>query len=469
MLSYIDKALETITGPILIVVLFGTGVFLTLRLKFIQIRGLWEGIKITAGKYDDPSHHGDVTHFKALCGALSATVGVGNIAGVAAAIALGGPGAVFWMWMTAFLGMAVKLTECTLAQKYRTVHADGSVSGGPMYYIERGLGTRWKPLAVAFAFFTVIASFGIGNMVQANQVAQSLSATFSVSPFITGIVITILTGLVIVGGVKRIGDVAGFLVPFMAVFYVGGALVILIMNIGEIIPAFALIFKSAFSPLAAGSGVAGGLLLITMRAGVSRGLFSNESGLGSAPIIHAAAKTNIPIREGLVALLEPFVDTIVICSMTALVIIVTGAWRGGLSDAPLSAQAFEMGFKGGRYVVSIGITLFAYSTAISWSYYGDRASEYLFGKKAIKPYRLIYSVVLFFGAIASSTTAWIRTVWDYADACNMLMAFPNLIALVLLSGVVAKEAKNYFAKREVVENEARCTPTRSGGQAKQEV
>ncbi|HQG12867.1 MAG TPA: amino acid carrier protein, partial [bacterium] len=315
-MQHLNALLVYLTGPVLIVALLGTGLFLTFRMKFVQFRGLIEGIRITSGKYNDPRHPGDVTHFKALCGALSATVGVGNIAGVAAAIAIGGPGAVFWMWMTAILGMAVKFTECTLAQQFRIVHEDGTVSGGPMYYIERGLGRKFKPLAILFAFFTVFASFGIGNMVQSNQVAQILDSTFGIPPVITGVVISIMTGLVIVGGMRRIGQVAGILVPFMSIAYVGGALVILAMNAGAIIPSLALIFKSAFTGTAAAGGFAGSAIMLALRSGVSRGLFSNEAGLGSAPIIHAAAKTRIPVREGLVALLEPFIDTLVICTMT---------------------------------------------------------------------------------------------------------------------------------------------------------
>ncbi|NLD27210.1 MAG: Amino-acid carrier protein AlsT [bacterium ADurb.Bin270] len=443
-MQHLNALLVYLTGPVLIVALLGTGLFLTFRMKFVQFRGLIEGIRITSGKYNDPRHPGDVTHFKALCGALSATVGVGNIAGVAAAIAIGGPGAVFWMWMTAILGMAVKFTECTLAQQFRIVHEDGTVSGGPMYYIERGLGRKFKPLAILFAFFTVFASFGIGNMVQSNQVAQILDSTFGIPPVITGVVISIMTGLVIVGGMRRIGQVAGILVPFMSIAYVGGALVILAMNAGAIIPSLALIFKSAFTGTAAAGGFAGSAIMLALRSGVSRGLFSNEAGLGSAPIIHAAAKTRIPVREGLVALLEPFIDTLVICTMTALVIVTSDLCGSGLRDAPLTSAAFENGFAGGRYIVTFTIPLFAYSTAISWSYYGDRAFEYLLGRRAIMPFRIIYCIVLFFGAIASSTTAWVGTVWAYADIANLLMAFPNLLALWLLSGVVAKSLKAYM-------------------------
>ncbi len=443
MLEHIDRVLELITGPVLIVVLLGTGIFLTVRMRFVQLRGFVEGIRITAGKYNDPNHPGDVTHFKALCGALSATVGVGNIAGVASAIAIGGPGAVFWMWVTAFLGMAIKFTECTLSQHYRTVHRDGTVSGGPMYYIEKGLGHRFKPLAVAFALFTVFACFGIGNMVQANQVAQVLKVNFAIPPIASGIVLAIMTGLVIIGGMKRIGKVAAVIVPVMAAFYVGGALIILGLNAGAILPGFALIFERAFSATAATGGFIGATVMIAMRAGVQRGLFSNEAGLGSAPIIHAAAKTKIPVREGLVALLEPFTDTIVICTMTALVIITSGLWETGLRDAPLTSAAFEAGLPGGQYIVTFGIVFFAYSTAISWSYYGDRAAEYLAGPRVIIPFRLVYCIILFVGAVAGSTAAWISTVWAYADAANLLMAFPNLLALWLLSGMVAKALRQY--------------------------
>ncbi|MBN1282887.1 MAG: sodium:alanine symporter family protein [Proteobacteria bacterium] len=438
-----------VTGPVLIVALLGTGIFLTIRTRLVQFRGFAEGVRITAGKYDDPKVAGDVTPFKALCGALSATIGVGNIAGVAAAIALGGPGAVFWMWVTAFLGMALKFAECTLAQHYRTIHADGTVSGGPMYYIERGLGHRFRFLSVIFAFFTIFACFGIGNMVQANQVSQILGVTFGVPHVITGIVITVMTGLVIVGGMRRIGQVAGILVPFMSIAYVGGAVYILGMNHAHIIPTLGSIFYHAFNPAAAAGGFVGSAIMLTMRAGVMRGLFSNESGLGSAPIIHATSKTTPPVREGLVALLEPFTDTIVICTMTALVILTSGKWMSGLRDAPLTSAAFGAGFTGGEYIVTMGITLFAYSTAISWSYYGDRAAEYLLGRKAIMPFRLVYCIVLFFGAVAGTSYKWIATVWAYADIANLLMAFPNLIALWLLSGVVAKSLASYMKGRRL--------------------
>jgi AGCS family alanine or glycine:cation symporter len=438
-----------VTGPILIVALLGTGIYLTIRMRFVQIRGFIEGIRITAGKYNDPSIAGDVTPFRALCSALSATVGVGNIAGVAAAIAIGGPGAVFWMWVTAFLGMAIKFTECTLAQHFRTVHKDGTVSGGPMYYIERGLGPRYKFLSVSFAIFTIFACFGIGNMVQANQVSQILGATFEVPHAITGIVISVMTGLVILGGMRRIGKVAGVLVPFMSIAYVGGAVFILGMNHAHILPTLRDIVFFAFHPSAAAGGFVGSAIMLSMRAGVMRGLFSNESGLGSAPIIHATSKTSPPVREGLVALLEPFTDTLVICTMTALVILTSGQWTTGLRDAPLTSAAFETGFAGGQYIVTMGITLFAYSTAISWSYYGDRAAEYLFGAKAILPFRIVYCVILFVGAIAGTSYQWIATVWAYADIANLLMAFPNLIALWMLSGLVAKSLTSYMKGKQL--------------------
>jgi len=447
-----------VTGPILIVALLGTGVFLTIRMRFVQIRGFVEGIRVTSGKYKDPAVAGDVTPFKALCGALSATIGVGNIAGVAAAIALGGPGAVFWMWVTAFLGMAIKFTECTLAQHYRTVHKDGTVSGGPMYYIERGLGHRFKFLSVIFSIFAIFACFGIGNMVQANQVSQILGTTFGVPHVLTGVVMTVMTGLVIVGGMRRIGQVAGVLVPFMSIAYVGGAMYILGVHHAHILPTLGSIVSHAFTPTAAAGGFVGSAIMMTLRAGVMRGLFSNESGLGSAPIIHATAKTSPPVREGLVALLEPFTDTLVICTMTALVILTSGQWMTGLRDAPLTSAAFGAGFAGGEYIVTFGITLFAYSTAISWSYYGDRAAEYLFGRRAVMPFRVVYCAVLFLGAIAGTSYRWITTVWAYADIANLLMAFPNLIALWLLSGVVAKSLSAYMKGRRLPSGEIEGYP-----------
>ena len=313
-------------APLLAIVLLGTGLFVTVRLGFIQLRGFKHALDITRGKYDDPDHPGDVNHFQALTTALSATVGIGNIAGVAIAIRLGGPGALFWMWVTAFFGMALKYTECTLALKYRTLHEDGSVSGGPMYYIERGLGAKWKWMATAFAIFAVICSFGTGNMNQSNTMADAMEASFGINPIWTALVAAVLVALVIIGGIRRIGRVTSILTPFMAILYVGAALIVIFLHMKEVPWAFGFIVQQAFAPTAMVGGAAGSFLM-TLMWGIRRGLFSNEAGQGSAPIAHAAAKTEEPVREGLVASLGPFVDTLVICTMTGMVIILSGAWR----------------------------------------------------------------------------------------------------------------------------------------------
>lgn len=425
-----------------IVLLVGTGLYLTLRLRFIQFRGFRHAVDLVRGKYDKPEDEGEVSHFQALSTALSATIGTGNIAGVATAIALGGPGAVFWMWITALVGMASKYTSCTLAVKYRVVHEDGSVSGGPMYTLSRALNLKW--LGVLFAVFTLIASFGIGNMVQANSVVSGLGYIFPAIDdyrLILGVTLAILVGLVIIGGIKRIAKVASTIVPFMAIIYCGAALVILVMHASEIPSAFFTIINLAINPEAAGGGAIGAAI----QYGVARGVFSNEAGLGSAAMAHAAAKTNEPVREGLVAMLGPFIDTIIICTMTALIIVIMGAWGEArpeaLTGAALSAHAFKLGLgQFGAWVVGFGLMFFALSTIIAWSYYGDRSAEFLFGPRAILPYRMIYTVLVVVGA-------WIplNLVWNIADITNILMAAPNLISLVLLAGLVKKLGDDYFA------------------------
>ncbi|SDC02757.1 MULTISPECIES: alanine/glycine:cation symporter family protein [unclassified Candidatus Frackibacter] len=445
--SLLGQLSGIVWGPILIALLVGTGIWVTFRVKWLQISKLGEAIAIIMGKYDDPEDEGEVNHFQALSAALSATIGTGNIAGVGTAIAVGGPGAVFWMWVTALFGMATKYASCLLAQEYRVVHEDGSVSGGPMYYLEKGLGQKW--LATAFAIFAALASFGIGNMVQANSVAEPLQASFGVPKGVTGVLLAILVGMVIVGGIKRIGKVASKIVPFMAVVYVLGALGVLLANASEIPAALAFIFKQAFNPTAAVGGFAGAAVLQTLRMGVARGVFSNEAGLGSAPMAHAAAKTKEPVREGLVAMLGPMIDTLIVCTMTALVIVVTGAWETGQTGAELTATAFNKGLPGpGGWIVSFGIIFFAFSTAISWSYYGDRCVGYLFGQKAINIYRWIYILALPVGA-----TVKLSLVWAIADVANGLMAFPNLIGILGLSGVVVKMTKDYFQRNKGITQE----------------
>ena len=426
-----------------IMLLVGTGLYLTLRLRFIQFRGFKHGIDLVRGKYDKPEDEGEVSHFQALSTALSATVGTGNIAGVATAIALGGPGAVFWMWITALVGMASKYTSCTLAVKFRVVHEDGSISGGPMYTLARALNLKW--LGVLFALFTLIASFGIGNMVQANSVADGLRYIFPQADnyrLTIGVVMAIFVGLVIIGGIRRIAKVASRIVPFMAVIYCGAALVALILNASAIPDAFATIINLALNPTAAGGAAVGAAI----QYGVARGVFSNEAGLGSAPMAHAAARTNEPVREGLVAMLGPFIDTIIICTMTALVIVISGAWGEARPEAytgaALSAYAFEQSLgQFGAWIVGFGLMFFAFSTIIAWSYYGDRSAEFLFGERAVLPYRMVYTVLVVVGA-------WIplNLVWNIADITNILMAVPNLISLILLVGLVKKLSDDYFAR-----------------------
>ena len=459
-------------GPVMIVLLVGTGIYLTIRLGFIQVRFLAHAVKCISGKYDNPEEEGDISHFKALSAALSATIGTGNIAGVATAIALGGPGAVFWMWVTAIFGMATKYTSCSLALKYREIRSDGTAAGGPMYYLEKGFAPRWLlriagekrtnrwaiSLGMAFAFFAMIASFGIGNMVQANSVVDGLRYVLPAKwhepgfdmlgfhintlSFIIGIILAFLVGLVILGGIKRIANVASRLVPGMSIIYVTGALVILVLHADAILDAFSLIFRYAFTPYAAGGGAAGFTVAMALRYGVARGVFSNESGLGSAPMAHAAAKTREMAREGFVAMLGPFIDTIIICTMTALVIIVTGAWNSGMTSASLTAHAFDLGlFDKGHHIVGFGLILFAYSTIISWSYYGDRCAQYLFGTRAVIWYRIICVCLVVVGAVGG-----LRLIWDIADVLNAMMAVPNLIGLIALSGVVVKYTHDYLRR-----------------------
>jgi len=564
--------------PFMVVLLVGTGVFISFRLGWPQLKHFAHAVGVTSGRYDDPADAGDITHFQALSAALSATVGIGNIAGVATAIHYGGPGALFWMWVTGILGTSLKYAECTLSMKYRNINPDGSASGGPMYYIEKGLG--WKPLAVFFAIAAVLCSFGTGNGIQAFTVSDQLGSDFAIPNWITGLGLALLVGMVIIGGIKRIGRVASILAPGMAIIYVTAAVVILLGNIDKIPGTFVLIFKSAFTPVSFLGGFAGIMFVKTMIWGVKRGLFSNEAGQGSAAIAHAAAKTKYPVREGTVAMLGPYIDTILICSLTGLVIITTGVFNnkmtetrnfdrfnfdmytvpaaaddhfinseiptynkshennsfslpefdGGvlvvdgkvtevrpsqpprfpvdlysdtlytlglkrnhglvsdykiLSDgvpftgaleistgsdgikivdgpegnltleggiyqngSPLTAWGFKEGlsFLGGwgNYIITLSVFLFAVSTMISWSYYGDRAVQYLFGNRFIKPYRYVYCVVLFIGAVSK-----LEDIWGFGDVALGLMAIPNLIAILLLSGVTKRMTTEYFSEKHV--------------------
>ncbi len=433
-------------GPLIIILIIGTGTYLSFMTGFFSITKIGYTLKNTLLKMfaKDDKGEGEVTAFQAVATALAATVGTGNIAGVATAIALGGPGAVFWMWLAAIMGMTTKYAEVVLAVKYREKTEDGRFVGGPMYYITNGLGKNWKWLAVIFAAFGTLASFGIGCMVQSNSVALSAESTFGIPVLVTGIVLAVLTAVVIVGGIKRIGAFTEKLVPFMAALYILGGVSLIIMNAGKLPHAFSLIFGNAFTGTAAVGGFTGTVMMQAIRFGVARGIFTNEAGLGSAPIAHAAATTDHPVRQGLWGVFEVFTDTIVICSITALAILVTGVWETGESGAVLSAMAFNAGLPGiGKYIVSVGLILFAYSTILGWEYYGERCLEYLAGTKPIMAYRIIWVVAVVVGAIGG-----LGFMWDLADTLNGLMAFPNLIGVLMLSPVVFKLTKEFFAKEK---------------------
>ncbi|WP_180050434.1 sodium:alanine symporter family protein [Acinetobacter sp. YH12211] len=443
----LQSMMETLSGwvwgPYMLVLIVGTGVFLTFRLLFWQFRMLPLAFKQVFCKHDKAQKEpGDISHFASLMTALSATIGTGNIAGVATACVLGGPGAVFWMWMTALFGMATKYGEGVLAVKYRIKNEKGQMSGGPMYYIERGL--KWKWLAIIFAFFGTVASFGIGSSVQSNTVALAVENSLGVETWITGVVITVFSALVILGGISSISKASSVIVPIMAILYVTGGLIIILKNLHLVVPAFELIFRDAFT----GEAVAGGAIGAVIRYGVARGVFSNEAGMGSAPIAAAAAKTDHPARQGLVSMTGTFIDTIIVCSITGIVLvmgfIMAGNSFGGATGAVLTTQVFDQLLPGfGGWVVTFGIIFFAYSTILGWSYYGEKCCTYLFGEKYVLIYRLIYIASVFIGTIAT-----LDLVWLFADTFNGLMAVPNLIALLLLSGVIAKESKDFIAKRK---------------------
>lgn len=443
-------------GPYMLTLLVGTGIFLTIRLGFMQITTLPYALKLALGRSQDTKSTGDISHFQALMTALAATIGTGNIAGVATAFVLGGPGAIFWMWITAIFGMATKYGEAILAVKYRIVDENGNMAGGPMYYLARGVKWPWlgKPMGWAFAFFGAVAAFGIGNMVQTNSVADVMQSNFGVNPLITGAFLAVFTALVILGGIKSIGRVTAFVVPIMATFYVLGGLVIILLHIDLIPAAFGLIFSDAFT----GEAAAGGAIGAVIRWGVARGVFSNEAGLGSAPIAAAAARTDHPGRQALVSMTGTFLDTIVVCTITGLALTVahfTGAVEAGLEGATLTAASFSAllpGSKLGAYLVSIGLIFFAYSTVLGWSYYGEKCFQYLMGTKGIVFYRWAFVLVAFWGA-----TAKLDLVWDIADTLNGAMAIPNLLGLLLLSGVIVKETKSFNELRKKEKEQAKAT------------
>lgn len=447
--SLLSSASSFAWGPIMLTFLLGTGVYLTIGLKAIPWRKIIPGFATLLASRKDKNLEGDITGFQALMTALSATVGTGNIAGVATAITLGGPGAIFWMWVTALFGMATKYAEAVLAVKYRETDDEGNHVGGPMYYIKNGMGKNWIWLAFLFALFGMLAAFGIGNTIQSNSVALAAEKNFGIPNWVSGLVMAVLAGAVILGGVKRIGQVAEKLVPLMAIFYIIGSLIVIGMNFAKVPDAFMTILNDAFTGSAAAGGFAGSSVWMAIRFGVARGVFSNEAGLGSAPIAHAAAKTNNPVRQGTIGMLGTFIDTILICTMTALVIVLTGVWTGGETSSALSTLAYDTGLPGfGSYIVTIGLIVFAFTTILGWSYYGERCAEYIFGTKIIRPYRVLWIIAIPMGALAAGENEWVKLLWLLADVLNGLMAVPNLIALVVLSPIVFKLSKEYFSKNK---------------------
>ena len=437
-------------GPVMLVLLVGTGIWLTLILRGLQFGMLFYALKQAfrphPKKDDGSDHEGDVSHFGALMTALSATIGTGNIAGVATAVVTGGPGAVFWMWITAIFGMATKYGEGVLAVKYRVTNSKGEMSGGPMYYIENGLGKKWKWLAFLFAFFGVMASFGIGSTVQANSVAQAVHSSFGIDTWITGVVLTLITAFVVLGGIQSISRVSSVVVPFMAVLYIVGGLVVVAMHFDLLLPALKVIMHDAFT----GQAVAGGVVGTVIRYGVARGVFSNEAGMGSAPIAAAAAKTDHPVRQALVSMTGTFLDTIIVCSITGIVLVMGILQSNGgtfavpdLKGAALTTATFDAMLSGyGGWVVTIGLIFFAYSTTLGWCYYGEKCATYVFGDKSVPMYRVIYVATVMLGTVLS-----LDMVWAAADTFNGLMAVPNLIALLLLSKVIVQETRDFKAKR----------------------
>ena len=425
---------DLVWGPPLLILLCGTHLFLTFRLRFIQ-RYLGTAIRLSLSRSKEGA--GDVSQFGALTTALAATIGTGNIVGVATAIAAGGPGAVLWMWLTGIFGIATKYSEALLAVKYRIQTTDGQMAGGPMYVLERGMNARW--LGWIFAALTAVSAFGIGNMVQANSISGLMQETFAISPWITGVVITFLTAVVILGGIRSIASICEKLVPFMAIFYVLGCLLLLFINYESLPGTIVLIVKSAFSGQAALGGFVGAGMKEAIRYGVARGLFSNESGLGSAPIVAAAAQTKNPVRQALVSSTGTFWDTVVVCLLTGLVLVNSHEWTSGLKGAALTKAAFSDIQYLGPIVLNIGLLTFVFSTILGWEYYGEKAVEYLFGRRSVVPYRVLWVIAVMVGSVVS-----LKAVWDFADIANGLMAIPNLISLLALSGVVVAESRKYL-------------------------
>ncbi len=440
LVQFLSEISSYVWGLPLIILLLGTGIYLTIILRGIQFRALIPSLYIALIKRKELEYsEGDISHFQALMTALAATVGVGNIAGVATAIAVGGPGALFWMWITGLFGMATKYSEAVLAVKYRESDKFGTMSGGPMYYISKGLGIKW--LGALFAVFAAVAAFGIGNMVQSNSVADAINSAFGVPAWLSGVVMCVATGLVVLGGIKSIAKATSVIVPLMIVFYMIGSFISIFVHIDNVPEAFRMIFYHAFAPTAAAGGFMGAAVQQTLKMGVARGIFSNESGLGSAPIAAAAAQTSNPVRQALVSMTQTFIDTIVVCTFTGVVIIASGVWDSGQTGASLSALAFEQGIPKhiGDDMVAISLAAFAYSTILGWCYYGEKAIEYLFKEVAVKPYRILFTIMVLVGAVVD-----LNLVWTFADIMNGLMAFPNLIGLLGLSRVVLEETKKYL-------------------------
>ena len=445
--AWVSRFGSFVWGPFLLIpLLLLTGFYLTIRLRGLQFTRLWHALWLGLVVRREKGAEGDISHFQALMTALAATVGTGNIVGVATAIALGGPGALFWMWITGLVGMATKFSEAMLSVRFRGVDRRGEQAGGPMYYLARGI--RWQPLGRIlgwlFALFAAVAAFGIGNMVQSNSVADAIHDSFGVEPWVSGLLIAVLAGAVILGGIKSIGRFTGFFVPVMIVAYMVGSGIILALNAGQIPAALGEVFRGAFSGTAAGGGFAGVAVAQAIRFGVARGIFSNESGLGSAGIAAAAAQTREPVRQAMVSMTQTFIDTLVVCTFTGLTILVSGAWREGLNGAPLTQEAFSRGLPGewGGLIVTVSLAMFAFSTILGWSYYGEKSIEYLLGEWSVLPYRLLFTVVVFLGAVSR-----LEFVWSVSDVMNGLMALPNLVGLLLLSGVIARGVRDYFERR----------------------
>ena len=449
MLNAIDSFMW---GPPLITLLVGTGIYLTLRLKLLQVVRLPKALSLI---FKAKNHgEGDVSSFKALCVALAATVGTGNIVGVATAVKIGGPGAIFWMWMAAFFGMATKYAEGLLAVKYRSTDAKGNIAGGPMYYIRQGMGEKYKPLATFFAAATIlVAYFGIGTFPQVNAIVDSAEISFGLSKVLTGTVLTILIAAITIGGLQSIAKVASKVIPFMAVMYIAISLGLILMHLDAVPAAVSLILESAFTGTAAAGGFAGSTIMMAMQNGIARGVFSNESGLGSAPIAAAAAKTKHPAEQGLISMTGTFIDTLIICTMTGLALVLTGVWQGDAAGAAMTSAAFASAYGVlGSSLLTIALVLFAFTTILGWNYYGERACIYLFGTKGVMPYRII-----FIALIASGGFLKLEAIWILADIVNGLMAIPNLIALIALSGVVVAETESYLARKGELDEESDST------------